>query len=193
MNNRLMENKMNRIVFLMVLLIVVIAGCNEQQQKDSVEVTISGNGQFPSYLVGTWRCEEGRWSFTFDKDGKILIMNHAQGDIELYPGKRKELKMLDNKKGFVEPGQWYVKYEPDSEELMVEIEIDHLYMEMGDDILEGSRRDRFIGKVSDNQKAWNVDWYSETDMTAYLPEPVEIDTPFERSYMKTLLFEKYEE
>ncbi len=185
---------MNRMVFLMSLSIVfVFIGCGEQQQAEYVEVSISGNGQFPGHLVGTWRCEDGRWSFTFDKDGKISIMNHAMGDIEIYPGKRKEVEMKGDKKGFFEPGRWYVQYDPVYKELMVEINIDRVYMEINDTYLDGSRKDRFIGNISDDRKTWEADWYSETDMTAYVPEPSPMKTPFEKSYMKKLLFEKYED
>ena len=81
---------MKRFVLLLVyiFLAAALAGCqNSAAYKNGVEVTVDGDGQFPAFLVGTWKAEEGGWEFVFEPDGKISSAIVSIGRVKLQPGR----------------------------------------------------------------------------------------------------------
>jgi hypothetical protein len=149
---------MKRFVLLLfsIFLAAANSGCRSSA-GNSVEVTIDGIGQFPEYLVGTWKAEKGGWEFVFEPDGKISYAIVSIGRVKLQPGKTTTVPMQMGGKGVYKPGQWSVQYSPQQRELVVEIAIDHFRIELGNDVIEGRTRDFFVGSVSTDGKSWWAD------------------------------------
>ena len=139
-----------------VFLVVTFSGC-QSSAGNGVEVTIDGIGQFPDFLVGTWKAEEGGWEFVFEPDGKISSAIVSIGRVKLQPDKTTTVPMQMGGKGFYKPGLWSVQYSHKQRELVVEIAIDHFRIELGNDVIEGRTRDFFVGPVSTDGKSWWAD------------------------------------
>jgi len=139
---------------------IVLASANSgcrTSAGNGVEVTIDGIGQFPEYLVGTWKAEEDDWEFVFEPDGKISSAIASIGRVKLRPGKTTTVQMQLGGKSVYKPGIWSVQYSHQQRELVVEIVIDHFRVELGNDVIEGSTRDFFIGSLSTDGKSWWAD------------------------------------
>ncbi|MHC4112648.1 MAG: hypothetical protein ACYSWZ_04825, partial [Planctomycetota bacterium] len=98
-------------------------------------------------------------------------------------------------KGIYEPGEWIVHYVPAGRELMVRISLKNLYLEMGENILEGKSTDVFAGPISQNGKVWQVEWTSFPDYVAHTATHPNFPM-FEKTdygFSKTLIFEKVTE
>jgi len=150
---------MKRFILLLVYIILIVAtnGCRSSA-GNGIEVIIDGgNGQFPDFLVGTWKAEEGGWGFVFEPDGQISSATVSIGRVKLQPGRKIAVPMQMGGKGVYKPGQWSVQYSYQQRELIVEITIDHFRVELGDDVIEGSTRDFFVGPVSTDGKSWWAD------------------------------------
>jgi hypothetical protein len=149
---------MKRFVLLLfcVFLAVVLTGCRNPA-GNGVEVTIDSIGQFPDFLVGTWKAEEGGWEFVFEPDGKISYAIASIGRVKLQPGRTTNVPMQMGGKGIYKPGLWSVQYSHQQRELIVEIAIDNFRVELGDDVIQGKTHDFFVGSVSTDGKSWWAD------------------------------------
>jgi hypothetical protein len=148
---------MKRFMFLIfyVFLAAALAGCQSSNVgKDGVEVIVDGDGQFPDFLVGTWKAQEGGWEFVFEPDGKISSAIVSIGRAKLQPGRTTTVPMQMGGKGVYKPGMWSVQYSHKQRELIVEIAIEHFRVELGDDVIQGRTRDFFVGSVSTDGKSW---------------------------------------
>lgn len=179
-----MKNKL-----LLVLLTFVLCGC--QTQEKSVTVTIAGEGKFPEKMAGRWVAESEFWQLLFDDDGSILKAHIALGGIEVFPGKTTEIEIHSGGQASYEPGLWMVDYDPETRILRVEINILQFYHEIQTDVLMGDSRDILIGKVSEDYKSWEVDWYNGGLLLAIiLGEPKEMESIEEPEFRKSLVFNK---
>jgi len=149
---------MKRFVLLLVYLFLaaVLSGCKNSAGND-VEVIVDDGGQFPDFLVGTWKADEGGWEFVFEPDGKISSAVVSIGRAKLQPGRTTTVPMQMGGKGVYKPGLWSVQYSYNEQELIVEIAIDHFRVELGDDVIRGRTRDYFVGSVSADGKSWWAD------------------------------------
>jgi hypothetical protein len=149
---------MKRFVLLLfcAFLAVVFTGCRNPA-ANGVEVTVDGIGQFPEFLAGTWKAEEGGWEFVFEPDGKISSAIASIGRVKLQPGRTTTVPMQMGGKSIYKPGLWSVQYSHQQRELIVEIAIDHFRVELGDDVIQGRTRDFFVGSVSADGKSWWTD------------------------------------
>ena len=152
---------MKRFVFLLVyiFLAVALSGC-QSPAGNGVEVTVDGIEQFPDFLVGTWKAEQGRWEFVFEPDGKISSATVSLGRAKLQPGRTTTIPMQMGGKSIYKPGLWSVQYSHQQRELVVEIAIDYLRVELGDGIIKGRTRDFFVGSVSPDGTSWWADLLS---------------------------------
>jgi hypothetical protein len=146
---------MKRFVLLLfyIFLAVENSGCRSSA-GNGVEVTIDGIEQFPNFLVGTWKAEEGGWEFVFEPDGKISSAVASIGRVKLQPGKTTTVPMQMGGKSVYKPGTWSVQYSHQQRELVVEIAIDSFRIELGNDVIEGRTRDFFVGSISEDGKSW---------------------------------------
>jgi len=149
---------MKRFVPLIVymFLAATLSGCRSSS-GNGVEVIIDDDKQFPEFLVGTWKAEEGGWEFVFEPDGKISSAIVSIGRAKLQPGRTTTVPMQMGGKGVYKPGQWSVQYSHNQRELIVEIAIDSFRVELGDNVIKGRTRDFFVGSVSADGNSWWAD------------------------------------
>lgn len=170
---------------------VKLSGC-KSLAGDGVEVTIDGIGQFPDFLVGTWKAEEGGWEFVFEPDGTISSAVVSIGRVKLRPGRKTVVPMQMGGKGIYKPGRWSVQYSHKQRELIVEIVIDHFRVELDDDVVEGSTRDFFIGSVSTDGKSWWADRLNFPEYVVDTDKYHNYKLPFDQtdSPRESILFKK---
>jgi hypothetical protein len=142
-------------------------GCRSVVENESgVEVIIDGDGQFPVFLVGTWKSDDGAWEIVFEPGGKISSAVVSLGRVRMKPGQTTIVPMKLGGKGVFEPGQWTVQYLQEQRELIVEITIDRLRVEFGESVLRGRTRDFFVGSVSEDGTSWWADRFSYPEYVA---------------------------
>jgi hypothetical protein len=196
---------MNHFLYAMILVgLAAISGCQEAEKDkpksaetpiSAVEVTIDGNGWFPSELAGRWKVEGKKgWEIVFEKDGSILSVVHALGWFKLQPGKETIVPMKEGGQSILEPGPWRVDYNSATRVLEVEIVLDYFYCEIGDAHIEGDRRDIITGPVSDDGKTWTVNWTFFMDCIGITEDGVEdLSTDFEYGEQSKLVLKRQDE
>ncbi len=147
--------------------VFLLSGCqNSAGDNSGVEVIIDGDGQFPDFLVGRWKADDGAWEFVFEPDGTISSAVVSLGRARLRPGHVTTVPMQLGGKGVFEPGLWTVQYFQERRELIVEIAIDNFHVELGDSVLRGRTRDFFIGSVSKDGRLWSAERLSFPEYVA---------------------------
>lgn len=172
---------------------VKVKAGNGFEASGGVEVVIEGDGAFPEELAGRWKSDRGYWEFVFEPDGKISSAVINMAAVKMVPGKVTRYPTRFGGKGIFEPGLWIVHYSPENRELTVEVVIEHFYQDMGDAAIEGNVTDILTGKVSEDGKTWQADWFSSGKFVAYLPEPNEFHNEPEPVYSGPLVFKKVEQ
>jgi hypothetical protein len=169
-------------------------GCQEHNRnKSGVEVIIEGGGEFPQFLVGRWKNDYYAWEFVFEPNGTISSAVISMGEVEIIPGQSKTVPTISGGKAIFKPGLWTVQYDPELRELTVEIVMNYIHIEMGQDLLEGKITDTLAGEVSEDGKTWQADWFSFPDFMAYTTETKRLTVTPEESFVGTITFEKLEE
>lgn len=184
------------LLLIYIFLTAALSGCqNSTVYEDGVEVTIDGIGQFPDFLVGTWKATEGGWEFVFEWDGKISSAIVSIGRAKLQPGRKITVPMQMGGKGVYKPGLWTVQYSHQQRELIVEIAIDRFRIELGDDVIEGRTRDFFVGSVSADGKSWFADRLSFPEYVVDTEKFHNYKLPFDPkdNPRESLLFQKVPE
>lgn len=179
--------------FLGVLLLV---GCRTPEpQPGTAKVTVDTEGEFPDFLVGTWKADRHGWEFVFEEDGTFASAVISLGRVRLFPGQVARLKTVTGGDGVFEPGEWTAVYAQDTRELTVQIALKGLRIEMGDNILQGKSSDIFVGPVSEDGKIWQAKWTSFPQYTAHTPEHPNFDMSTDQVYGTTaeLTFSKVAE
>ena len=188
---------MKRVLILLccVFFCLILTGCqNVSQQGSGVEVIIEGDGEFPEFLVGTWRANKDNWEFVFEPDGTISSVVISLGGTRIMPGQITTVPLARGGKGVFEAGEWLVNYVPAEQQLTVKISLEHFRMETGEQTIEGKETNIFVGKVDEDGKFWYVDWTGFPDYTAHTPKhrdfklTKELDP--EEGRFSTLVFEK---
>ena len=186
---------MKRLLVLLgcAVLLSALAGC--QNPNRAVEVIIEGGGEFPEFLVGTWKADKDGWEFVFEPDGTISSAVISLGRIRVKPGQKTTLPMKKGGKGIFEPGQWLVHYAPAERELMVKISLENFYVQLGGGVLEGKSTDVFIGTISEDGNFWQADWTSFADYTAHTAKYPDFKMTEDPNYghSQALTFEKVEQ
>jgi hypothetical protein len=143
-----------------VFFFYLLGGCqNLPFRQSDVQVFIDGDGEFPEFLVGTWRADEKGLEIVFEPDGKISSAVVSLGRVRMKPGRATTTQMVLGGKGIFTPGQWTVQYSKDKRELGVDIIIESFRVELGDSIVQGKTRDFFIGPVSSDGQSWWAERY----------------------------------
>lgn len=168
-------------------------GCQSScADKTGVKVIIEGDGQFPEFLVGTWKANTHGWEIVFEPDGTISSAVISLGRVRMKPGEVTTVPMKMDGKGVFEPGPWLVHYVPDKRELTVVISLRNLYVEVGDNVLEGNSKDVLAGTISQHGDIWQADWTSFPKYTAHTDVYSNFDLSEDPNYGITnaLIFEK---
>ncbi len=169
------------VLLLCALFAFLLSGCLPSAGDEAaVEVVIDGDGQFPDFLVGTWKADKGGWEIVFEPNGTISSAVVSLG-VRMKPG---EVSVVANKgggEGVFEPGQWTVQYSQERRELIVEIVVAHFRTELRSQLdvnaVQGQRRDFFVGTVSGDGRLWWTNRFS-------FPESV-VDTKKYRDHKLT--------
>jgi len=144
----------------------VLCSCHSRGTTEkTVQVTVDGDGQFPEYLAGRWKTEEGEWEFIFEPDGQISSAVVSIGQVTMKPGQTTTVPMELGGKGVFKPGQWSVQYMQEQRKLLVEIAIDYFHTELGENTIEGQTRDFFTGTVSTDGTLWWTERFSYPEYT----------------------------
>lgn len=177
-----------------VLLVLALSGCRAGHER-GVEVIIDGDGQFPDFLVGTWRADEGGWEFVLEPDGTISSAVISLGRTRMQPGRVTTVPTQLGGEGVYKPGVWTVQYSHESRELIVEIVIDQFRVELGDNMLHGRSRDFFIGSVSKDGQLWWAERLSFPEYVVNTRKYHNFKLPFdpEDNPREGLLFQKVAE
>jgi hypothetical protein len=165
---------------LMILAITItvftgLAGCQRDGNKvalGSGPANIQQRMLFPKFLVGTWKTENSRWVFTFERDGRISKMTHVGG-----------MEFDVNEGGLVEQwregieaaymlGPCEARYNSYTRELSVTVVIEYYVINFPDGSMEGSFHDYLTGPVLKDGKTWNASWTSIGEIIgADAPDP----------------------
>lgn len=174
-------------------LLLFTAGCQESSR--TVQVHIEGTEGFAPQMVGTWRAPKEGWELVFEPNGRVSSAVITLGRIEVEPGKKKIIPLVDGGQGVVEPGLWKVEYITATGELSVEIAIDFFKVQRKDQIVEGSSRDIFVGPVSEDGQLWEAEWISFPEYIVSTSEHEKYRLPLDESdYAKgKIVFEKIDE
>ena len=73
-------------------------------------------------------------------------------------------------------GPCLTSYEPNSRQLTADITIEYFRLELPSGVIEGSVRDKIIGRISEDGRRWDASWlnYSEVEGTDVRMEDSEI-------------------
>ena len=124
--------------------------------------------------------------------GRISRAAVGLGGVEMIPGKVARFPTRYGGKGIFIPGLWTVQYNPVDRELAVKIVVEHFYMDMGKQALEGDSTDIFVGSVSQDSRVWEADWFAFGRFIGHIPEPNEFYNVSEddMEYRDSLVFRK---
>ncbi|MBN1765960.1 MAG: hypothetical protein JW860_11925 [Sedimentisphaerales bacterium] len=126
----------------------------------TVKVVLDGGGEFPEFLVGTWRANDLGWEFVFEPDGNIASLIHTIARVRLYPGQITKVAMKEGGEGIFHMGKCLVYYSPQTSQLQLEVELDKFHTELAESLVEGSSTDILTGPVSEDTLQWKADWFS---------------------------------
>jgi hypothetical protein len=174
--------------------VFLIGGCSRplQEPTDAVKVIVEGGGQFPSSLAGRWQASQHGWEFEFTPEGSISSAILSLGRVRVVPGKTTTMPTRSGHQAVFTPGPWTVHYIPSTRELTVEIIMNHVRVEMGGNILEGSSTDTFVGPVAASNRTWQVQWTTFTRYVAHTPDGASVSLSTDPLYgeTKSLTFER---
>ncbi len=149
------------------LAVLSCSGCRAPAESlPAVEVVIEGDGQFPEFLVGTWKADSGGWEIVFEPNGTISSAVVSLGRVRMKPGQVTTVPMKLGGKGEFEAGPWAVQYSPERRELVVEIAIASFRVELGDNVLKGRTLDIFTGSISADGRLWWVNRFNFPEYVA---------------------------
>ncbi len=170
-----------------------IGGCTTGGGPDrNMQVFVKGGGPFPAALAGAWQSDRDGWEFVIEPDGRISSAVISFGQVRVKPGQIATASALNGGKAIFEPGEWVVRYDPDTNDLTLKITMKHLHVETGRDILDGSSTDTFVGRVSISEGLWPVLWTTFSHYTDRSADnsSKEISTNPDTGEAKPLVFRK---
>jgi hypothetical protein len=165
---------------------------NDFEASGGVKVEIEGGGVFPEELAGRWRSDKGNWEFVFEPNGVISSSVINLGGAKIVPGRVTRNPARAGGEGVYKPGEWFVYYDPETRELLIEVVIAFFHQDMGVDAAEGNETDILSGTVSEDGELWSASWFFLGRYIAYTPEPREFENTTEPRFIDSLVFEKVE-
>jgi len=185
------------IALMCIFVMSSLTGCQPQKHADAtavgVKVIIEEGGPFPQSLAGTWKAQgSSGWEFVFEPDGTISSLVYNFGLVRLKSGQVTEVPMKQKGKGVFKPGLWTVQYSHRTNELSVEIVLDHFRAQRGDDVVEGSSTDLLIGPITIDSQQWEPQWFSFPKYTVTTDgyNNYELPVDYNDNPRATLIFEK---
>jgi hypothetical protein len=157
--------------------LLVPAGCKDTGKQDKgPEESVVDDGQFPEFLVGRWDAATGVYrQIIFAADGSISAVGIPVGipaaePARLIPNETTVVKTKNGRQQTVQLGDCVAVYSPETRELIVIIDVEHLQIVYGPDlIVEGNRKDVYLGTVSEDGKTWEAGWIEHYDYGGVFP------------------------
>lgn len=181
-------------LFVLVVCAAILSGFLGCQNADNtVQVTVEGGGQFPQFLVGTWKDDKYGWEFVFEPDGTISSAVIDVGKIRVTPSKRITTARLKGRgESVYKLGQWTVQYSPSVRELAVEVVVEYyrLTLDKQGRGLTGHSTDWFVGPVSEDSQRWEAEWFTFQKNILLSPEPSEFPFDPNDNPIDVLVFRK---
>jgi hypothetical protein len=143
--------------------IVALTGCHGPAKAindPNMQVILIGTNKLPSQYVGRWVADREGWEINIEKDGRVSSIVHTIGRAPLINGHTTTVDLIENGKGTIRAGKWIVQYNDKTKELVVEINIDKFRFVKGQQIVEGSSQDIFMGTISKDNQHWVAAWTS---------------------------------
>jgi hypothetical protein len=109
------------------------------------------------------------------------------GGVEIKPNRPVKVEMRDGSYSTFKAGDCIVQYTPATRELFVSIQMEKIHIQFGENVIQGSSADRFVGPVSEDGKVWTADWIAVFDYGPRFPQAQE------DVFAEPLLFEKIED
>ena len=188
-----MKHKQALVTAGLTLSILLMVGCHRPlgNRPESVSVMVEGDGEFPGWIAGQWQAERHGWEFVFEPSGRISSAVISLGRVPVVPGQTTTRPTRGGGQGVFTPGPWTVHYDPQAKELAVKITMEHVRVQMNDNVLEGSSTDLFTGPIS-TDGVWEAQWTSFTRYTAQTAEQPSFDLSSDQTYGQTesLVFQK---
>jgi hypothetical protein len=123
-------------------------------------VVVDGDGDFPEFLVGRWKSDNGNWEFVFEEDGTISSAVVYWGGTTVKPGGVTKYRTRGGGKAVWKSDTWKIQYTDATRELIVIAKMRDVSIQMGPNTLTGSTEDYFVGTISEDHKVWTCDWYN---------------------------------
>jgi len=173
---------MNRLLVLLgcSVLLSAFGGCQKPAvsrndlrpaaDKSGVEVIVEGGGKFPSSLAGTWKAYGQYWEITFEPNGVTSSIVIPLASAKIRPGQITEVHGQKGEPGIFEPGNIEVCFDPQDNELSVDIKIKRIYIDMSN-IIEGPCEYFIVGDISEDGKTWWTDVFTSLDLAVLAPDP----------------------
>ncbi len=158
-----------------LLAICLFAGCQESQQTEQSSgaanastVIIPEGATFPKQMIGVWEDKTDGWIMRIEEDGRLSKLRHTIGRRNLVAGQRSEFPLVDDGKGFMQPGPWQVEYIAETDEIAIDTSLVSFEFDVpSQGVISGSARDTFIGKVPQpGETVWKALWLSNPDFVA---------------------------
>jgi len=145
------------------LCVLLLGGCQGPAEADSADrslkVTIKGGGQFPDFLVGTWKSEPLEWEISFESNGTVSRVLHQPVRLPIIIAEGKGYREApDGTIWDYQLGQCQAEYDPDTRRLGVGIFVDHFLIKTPIMEMKGNMVDYFDGPVSEDGEKWNAQW-----------------------------------
>lgn len=155
-----------------LIAILMLMGCQNpsSQSQNDQNVQVEGGSSFPPSLAGTWKADRDGWEFVIEPDGQISSAVISLGRVRVTPGKSETLPTVEGGKGFFEPGEWTVHFDPNTGNLTVKIVMSHVRVAMAEAVLEGASTDTFTGPISPIDDVWQVQWTNFSDYFLQMPD-----------------------
>ncbi len=166
---------------------LLAGGCNKPMgnQAGPVDVIVEGNKPFPRELAGRWKADTDGWELVLAPNGRIESAVIGLGRVRVIPGRTTTVPTTSGGEGVFTSGRWTLHYAPSSGQLTVRIVMDHVRVEMGGNIIEGSSTDVFAGAVDLKAGTWQTQWTTFTRYTGRAPGKPPFDLSTDPTYGET--------
>ncbi|MBM4026005.1 MAG: hypothetical protein FJ280_11460 [Planctomycetes bacterium] len=176
------------------LWLLLAGGCHNASSNDpaAVDVVVEGGGTFPISLAGRWTDRQEGWEFQLEPDGRISAAILSFGRVRVTPGQTTTVPTRSGQQAVFTPGRWTVHYVPRTRELTIRLTMDHVRVDLGGSVLEGSSTDVFVGPVAPTGRAWQAQWTTFPRYLARTADRVSADLSTDpvQGETRPLLFEK---
>ena len=158
-------------IYCIVFAFSILAGCQESTEtKNATERAIKDDRQFPKFVSGKWEGDKWGWEMVFGPENTLSSAVIPLGRVKIRPYQTTEVQGRKGEPGIFEAGDCEVKYDIESREMSVTIEMKRVYMDMGG-IVDGSCAYFLVGDFSEDGKIWYADVFTKLDLAVLTPDP----------------------